>query len=316
MAADAPASSGLSNAATRSMRPDFSRLIPRPHRNLFCWSLISTVYALALLEVVVLAAGSSGLALPAPRDPAGRLLLDVAVLVVSGWSVLYSIYLCWVYLGCDAEATVPRETGIRVRNALTAVVFVGLFIAFQVVVERFLFKPSFSLDRPFAAHTLPLTPFVSSWIGFEHMDGTAAPCGFVLGQTMLLMYSWLLADQSDWLARKNFLTHKAFVGASTLLCLIFVSVARVVTGAHYSFDVVIAIALGEFLFWWVVLVAGLVIRGGEREIRWAKRLAFPGLFFSILLLQVAANMQRAALFVLLWMFIWGLALDVRARVND
>jgi len=132
-----------------------------------------------------------------------------------------------------------------------------LLLFFEIILEYFIFKPTFSFNRPGESLGDPwFTALLRHYINLD-LNGTEAsstPSGFVLRQTLLALALVFFIHQPNFFASGR--QWKLPLLHSTNIFVLFVMAwSRLYVGSHRLFDIAIAIGLGGFLFWITVFVS-------------------------------------------------------------
>lgn len=197
-------------------------------------------------------------------------------LLLQGLSLLYVLIVASHY------SHIRWETSYTSWKTYVYPIWVLLLVLLAVGLEKPVFKASFLYNRPASMQAEPFftalvrqIPWISRLLSRE--EGTAAPSGFVLRQTLLFLSFLLLAFQKTW----GMWRRKTFIMVNILI-LLFVAFSRVYRASHGAFDIGLGMAIGTFLFWLFYLVSLAFIQPRSRSFLTDFSLPAVGFTFSIL----------------------------------
>lgn len=280
--------------------------LPVPRRALYCWSLDTAVYAVAFCGLITPFLGGYTADLGF-ANASSRLRADWATLLVQAATAIYVSFLASVFFSRKrGDASLPKKV-------CSGALVIGILMALEVFFESVMLKPIFALDRPSIDGSSSITNWIGSFVGIGHDRGTGAPSGFAMRQAMLLLFGWLLSEQKEWQTdgARLFLARsviRPLLGVSLVLVLIL----RVLGGMHRPFDVALGAAFGEFLLWWAIILSRLVFFGSDVDVRYGLRLAYPGIFFSLVAFYFCRDPRMLTVFICTWSIPWAMAYQWRA----
>lgn len=148
-------------------------------------------------------------------------------------------------------------------TAISSVLFVFLIMLVEIVMEKWLFKPSLRYDRLLDSLSEAFfTQFVLTILHMVGEKGTAAPSGFALRQMFLVLPFLILSQQEKW--KSVFSTKATFVlYFLNILFFILVPLLRIYRGRHTLFDVGISIGIGTFIFWFFIIIIQSLVKKRE-----------------------------------------------------
>lgn len=262
-----------------------ARLAPVPTEMVFCLSLALGGYLFASVAVV---AGWHPPELLAPYAVG----FEYVVAAVQAATGIYVAYLAWFFATGGVEL-IPRT---RLDTFIVALLGVALVLVVVALIEGFILKPSFGAQRPDVPALNEMTGVYGWLVSMTRGPGTGAPSGFTTRQLILSLWIVLLSTQRSWPRGRPVLLSKGSTYAVAIGSFVLVVVCRVLSGAHYPFDIAIGIGFGVFLFWWTILMLGLIVTTAGEFALFARRFMIPGGFFTIVHGYLSNNLRLWAIF--------------------
>jgi hypothetical protein len=187
------------------------------------------------------------------------------------------------------------EWASKRQSVLYIAIFIGIILCIEFTLEKVVFKPTFSFNRPAEHIGEPwFTEFLRYYYDYDLRKGSSTPSGFVVRQTMLALLFVLAIHQPQFLQARK-VTMLSILHFANISLLLFMAWLRLYTGAHRLYDVAIAIGIGGFLFWTLIFI----FLSFRNEIRsHIGDFALPALTFAFMILLYSQHFARWVLFCL------------------
>lgn len=229
---------------TRSIAKAADRAVPLGiNINIMYQSLFACIFFMALFSLKPFADFISNLIVRNEKlDFLALRIFDVALL--QGASILVVAFAGFVSIK-RSGATWTSDS----RRIIYPVLVIFAVLFFELLVEKFVLKPTFSFNRPGDSIGEPwLTEALRQIHGSDDDTGTSTPSGFVVRQTILALMFTFIIHQPNFFSSSRYIKLAIFdlLNISTLF---FIGALRLYTGAHRLYDIAIGIGLGGFLFW-------------------------------------------------------------------
>jgi hypothetical protein len=185
-----------------------------------------------------------------------KYVLDPAL--IQFFSLALLVYCAYIYF--------KHVSGIKgSRVAIFFLIFFPAVLLIEYVLESTILKPSFHYSRP--ADALPecaITSYLLKRFQVDTDEGISAPSGFIMRQTILLLFFLLLSHQKRW---REVVSRRMSGALHFIQYFLFVLLAlvRFYRGRHTLFDIGVGIGVAVIFYWVFVLSTVLVIKQSELD---------------------------------------------------